>query len=249
MEAVLAGGRSIERLYVARDGTAGLGRLLRAAREAAIPISHVTRDVLARNVGRRAGLQGVAAVVSAAVYADADAVFDAAARSAGIVLALDGITDPGNLGAVVRSAAGAGAAGIVLGTEGTVGLTPVVAKAAAGALERVPVARDARLRRRLEWAQGRGFSVVGLEARGGADWDTADLTGPLVLLAGGEGGGLRRGLRDVVDRAVTIPLGGIESLNVSVAVAVVLFESVRQRRRLGAPVGSSMPGLESAERG
>ncbi len=170
-------------------------------------------------------------MVSVAAYADAAELCRAALTSRGVLVALDRITDPGNLGAVVRSAAAAEAVGILLGGEGTVGLTPVVAKASAGTLERIPVAREPRLRKRLMDLRTQGFRVVVLDGRGDIPWDRADLSGPVVLVAGGEGAGVRTGLREVAEQTVAIPLGrGVESLNVSAAVAVVLFEAVRQRR-------------------
>jgi 23S rRNA (guanosine2251-2'-O)-methyltransferase len=119
----------------------------------------------------------------------------------------------------------------VLGTEDTVGITPAAAKTAAGALERIPVAREPKLGRRLSELKKRGFRVIALDVRGGVAWDAISYLGPIVLVAGGEGRGLRRGLLDAADARVALPLaGGVESLNVSVAVGVVLYEAVRQRR-------------------
>ena len=127
--------REVERVLVARERHAGVGQIVRLAREAGIPVSHLARPVLARMVGRNAAHQGIAAVVSPVAYADASELYARAAVERGLLVMLDGVTDPGNLGAVVRTAAAAGAVGVVLSGEGTVGLTPVVAKAAAGALE------------------------------------------------------------------------------------------------------------------
>ena len=143
---------------------------------------------------------------------------------------LDGIEDPRNLGAILRTAAAAGADGILLGVESTVGLTPVVAKAAAGALDRIPVAREPKLGARLSELKARGFRVVALDPKGTTPWNRASLAGPVVVIAGGEGRGLRRGLLDAADERVVLPLAaGVESLNVSVAVGIVLYELVRQR--------------------
>ncbi len=235
LEALEAGRRTIDRILVARDEVSGLGRILRQARESGVPVTHLPREVLARKVGRREVHQGVVAIVSAVPYADPEAVCRAAAdRKDGLLVALDGIEDPRNLGATVRSSAAAGADGLLLSTEGSVGLTAVAAKASAGAVERLPVAREPRLRQRLLALREAGFRVVGLDPRGDAAWDGIDLSGRNVLVAGGEGRGLRRGLAEVCDHRVSIPLErGVESLNVSVAVAVVLFEVVRQRRRAG----------------
>ena len=234
LEALEARLRSIDRILIAREGVApGMGQILRTAREAGIPVSHVPREVLARQAGKRAAHQGIAAVVSAASYSDPDDFCRAATEAAGIVVALDGVNDPGNLGAILRTAAAAGVAGVLLSADRTVGLTPVVAKASAGILEKIPVGRVPKLGRRLESLRENGFKIVALDARGEAFWDGVDLTGRLALVAGGEGPGLRAALREIADRTVAVPLAeGVDSLNVSVAVGVVLFEAVRQRRKL-----------------
>lgn len=241
LEALESGRRDVERILVVREADGhGVGRVLRAARAADVPVTHLPREILARKAGARAVHQGVAAVVSPVGYADADAVCRAAAAAVGILLVVDGVEDPGNLGALVRSAAAAGASGILLGVEATVGVTPVVAKASAGAVERIPIAREAHLRRRLTRLKEDGFRVAALDARGSTPWNHAVLTGRLVLVVGNEGSGVRRGLLQIADERVAIPLaGGIESLNVSVAAGVVLFEAVRRRRE--ARLGSSVP--------
>jgi 23S rRNA (guanosine2251-2'-O)-methyltransferase len=232
LEAIEAGRRTIDRVLVAREGGGkNLGRLLRAARAAGVPVTYLPREVLAKKVGARAAHQGVAAFVTPIPYADADAICDAAARRpSGLLVVLDGLEDPRNLGAILRTAAAAGADGVLLGTEDTVGLTPAVAKTAAGALERIPVAREGHLSRRLGSLKSAGFRVVALDPRGPARWDSQDYSARTALLAGGEGRGLRRGLLDAADARISLPLApGTESLNVSVAVGAVLYEAVRQR--------------------
>jgi 23S rRNA (guanosine2251-2'-O)-methyltransferase len=233
LEALEAGRRTIDRILVAREGAPGIGRALRQARERGIPVAHLPREAIARKVGRSAVHQGIVALVSAAPYADADEICRAAAAlSDGLLLVLDGVEDPRNLGASLRSAAAAGASGALLGLEGTVGLTAVVAKSSAGALERLPVAREGKLRERLRALRAEGFRVLGLDARGERAWDSLDLSGRNVLVAGGEGRGLRKSIAEACEHRISVPLeAGVESLNVSVAVAVVLFEMVRQRRR------------------
>jgi len=236
LEALEAGKRTIDRVLVAREaGGRNMGSLLRAARAAGVPVTHLPREILARKAGRDAVHQGVAAVIAPVAYADPDQVCaDASRNGRGLLVALDGIEDPRNLGAVIRTAAAVGAHGVLLSTEETVGITPAVAKTAAGALERVPIARDAKLARRLGSLRERGFRVVALDGRSDRPWDAEDYRGPVVVLAGGEGRGLRRGLLDAVDARVALPLaGGVESLNVSVAVGAVLYEVVRQRREPG----------------
>jgi 23S rRNA (guanosine2251-2'-O)-methyltransferase len=235
LEALEAGRRTIDRILVARDEVSGLGRILRQARESGVPVTHLPREVLARKVGRREVHQGVVALVSAVPYADPEEICRAAAsHENGLLVALDGVEDPRNLGATVRSSAAAGADGMLLGIEGSVGLTAVAAKASAGAVERLPVAREPRMRQRLLALREAGFRVLGLDPRGASAWDGLELSGRNVLVAGGEGRGLRRSIAEVCEHRVVIPLEhGVESLNVSVAVAVVLFEVVRQRRRAG----------------
>jgi len=233
VEALEAGSRTIDRVLVSREsGGHNLGRLLRAARAAGVPVTHLPREVLARKAGRKAVHQGVAALVAPVAYADAGDLCAAAGReAAGLLVVLDGIEDPRNLGAVIRTAAAAGVHGILLGTEDTVGLTPAVAKTAAGGLERIPIAREPKLGRRLEELRGAGFKIVALDGRSERPWDAENYEGPVVLMAGGEGRGLRRGLLEAADARVALPLAlGVESLNVSVAVGAVLYEVVRQRR-------------------
>lgn len=233
LEAIESGRRTIERIWVAREGgAASAGRLLRAAREAGIPITHLPREILARKVGRRAVHQGIVAAVSAVPYAEPETIAQAAEGDPeAIVLVADGIEDPRNLGAILRTAAAVGCAGVFLAGEGTVGLTAAAAKTAAGAAERIPVAREPRIRRRLERLKEAGFRVVALDPRGDDPWDAPGLEGPLVVVAGSESRGPSRTVFSASDRRVAIPLrGGVESLNVSVAVGVLLFEAVRQRR-------------------
>jgi 23S rRNA (guanosine2251-2'-O)-methyltransferase len=233
-EALEAGKRTIDRVLVSRESRGhNLGRLLRAARAAGVPVTHLPREVLARKAGSKAVHQGVAALVAPIAYADAAETCAAAAReTAGLLVVLDGIEDPRNLGAVIRTAAAAGAHGILLGTDETVGITPAAAKTAAGALERVPVAREPKLGRRLVALKALGFRIIALDGRSDRRWDGEDYRGRIALVAGGEGRGLRRGLLDAADARVALPLaGGVESLNVSVAVGAVLYEVVRQRGR------------------
>jgi 23S rRNA (guanosine2251-2'-O)-methyltransferase len=234
LEALASGRRTIDRILVARGGQAqALGRVLRAARDAGVPISHLPREVLAKKAGAKAVHQGVAAVVSPIPYVTPEQIVRAVASDPfGCAVVLDGVEDPRNLGAVLRTAAAAGCGGVLLGTDATVGLTPVAVKASAGMAERIPVARDSRIPARLRDLAAAGAVVLGLDARGTSAWDTLELAGRVVVVAGGEERGLRRGVLDACHHRVAIPLeAGVESLNVSVAVAVVLFEAVRQRRR------------------
>ncbi len=172
--------------------------------------------------------QGVVAFCEPYRYADA---YELAAGEKSLVVCLDQVTDPQNLGAVIRSAEGAGAAGVVITERNSARVTPAVCKASAGAVEHLPVALVVNLSRYLEEIKGPALWVWAA----GEDAETpvwsADLTTGVALVFGAEGKGLRPGVRRVCDDAFVIPLAGrIESLNVSVAAGVALFEAARQRR-------------------
>ena len=148
----------------------------------------------------------------------------------GMVVALDEVTDPRNLGAVARSAEVAGAAGLVIPERRSVGVNATVAKTSAGAVEHLPVARVRNLADWLEEAKKQGAWVYGADAGGDSVYTDTDLTGPLVLVLGSEGKGLRPRVAATCDAIVSIPVRGkVDSLNVSVAAAVLLFEAARQR--------------------
>lgn len=171
--------------------------------------------------------QGVVARVSPFRYADA---YELAKVERPLVVCLDQVTDPHNLGAVVRSAEGAGATGVVIPAHGSVRVTPAVARASAGAVEHVPIAVVPNLARYLSEVKGPDLWVWGAASEEGTPlWD-ADLDSGLMLVVGAEGRGLRPLVRRACDAMVSIPLAGrIESLNVSVAAAVLLYEARRRR--------------------
>jgi 23S rRNA (guanosine2251-2'-O)-methyltransferase len=190
---------------------------------------------LDRELTERAGTrdhQGVLALVSPFAYADA---YELAAAERPLLAVLDRVTDPRNLGAVARSAEGAGATGIVVPAHGSAVVTPAVARASAGAIEHLPVAVVTNLARYLEEVKGGAFWVYGAAGEPGAQsmWET-DLTGGVAIVLGAEGKGLRPLVRRMCDALVSIPLAGqVESLNVSVAAAVLLYEARRQRASHG----------------
>ncbi len=171
--------------------------------------------------------QGAVARVETYRYADA---YELAGADSPLLVVLDRVTDPRNLGAVCRSAEGAGATGVVVPAHGAAVVTPAVARASAGAIEHLPIAVVTNLARYLDEVKGPALWVYG--AAGDAEttmWDT-DLTGGVALVLGAEGRGLRPLVRRSCDALVSIPLGGqVESLNVSVAAAVLLYEGRRQR--------------------
>jgi 23S rRNA (guanosine2251-2'-O)-methyltransferase len=170
--------------------------------------------------------QGVVAWCEPYPYADA---WELAAVERPLLCCLDQVTDPRNLGAVIRSAAGAGATGVVLPAHGAVAITPAVSRASAGAVEHLPVAVVPNLARYLNEVKGPRLWVYAADAAG-MPMAEADLAGGLALVFGAEGKGLRPLVRKACDAAVSIPLAGrVESLNVSVAAAVLLYEARRQR--------------------
>ncbi len=232
MELLESRGPEVERVFVARGRHAGLGRLLRLARESGVPISHLAREVLARKVGKQALHQGVAAQVAPVPYADAgELCAKAEADPSAVLVLVDRVVDPRNLGAILRTSAAAGVTGVLLAAEATVGVTALVCKAAAGATERIPVARDAKPAKRIEALRRSGFAAVALDPAGDTAWHAERLSGQVIFVAGGEAGGARPAVLRACDRRLAIPLaGGVESLNVAVALGVLLFEAVRQRR-------------------
>ncbi|MGH3081583.1 MAG: 23S rRNA (guanosine(2251)-2'-O)-methyltransferase RlmB [Gaiellaceae bacterium] len=171
--------------------------------------------------------QGVVARVASYRYADA---YELAAAEKPLLVCLDQVTDPHNLGAVARSAEGAGATGVVVPSHGSARVTPAVARASAGAVEHLPIAVVQNLARYLNDVKGADLWVWGAASDGGSSLWQADLEGGVAFVLGAEGRGLRPLVRRACDGIVSIPLGGqIESLNVSVAAALLLYEARRQR--------------------
>ncbi|MGQ0718219.1 MAG: 23S rRNA (guanosine(2251)-2'-O)-methyltransferase RlmB [Pseudonocardiales bacterium] len=206
---------------------------VRLAADAGLSILEVPRADLDRLAGG-ALHQGMALQVPPYEYAAAEDVL-AAARDSGVpplLVALDGVTDPRNLGAVVRSAAAFGAHGLLVPQRRSAGMTAVAWRTSAGTAARLPVARATNLVRTLKDCAASGLMVVGLEAGGSMSLDSFPLaTGPLVLVLGSEGRGLSRLVCETCDATVSIPMAGpVESLNASVAAGVVLSEVARLRR-------------------
>ena len=237
VEALRAGSRRIERILVAEGvHEARLQELYELAREYRVPVRRAPRAELQR-LAAGANHQGVLATVAAARYEDADRLLASlACRVADarppLAVVLDGVEDPRNLGAIIRTAECAGADALFVPERRAAGLTETVAKASAGALEYLPVARATNIARLVEEFKGRGIWTVGTDAEANIDYADWDWTQPCAILLGGEGAGLRRLVRERCDALVRIPLlGRISSLNVSVAAGVVLYEAVRQRTR------------------
>lgn len=234
--------RAAERIFIARGRTGGVGRIVRRAREAGVPVTHLPKELLARKVGARAAHQGIAAQVAPLPYADvAEICSRAASTEDAMVVMLDRVVDAGNLGSIIRTCCAAGVVGLILGAEGTAGLSAGAVKSSAGAVERLAVGRESRLPRRLEELAGRGFKTLALDPRGEEVWDEVDLRGPVVVVAGGEERGIRPSVRRACQMGVRIPMARkFDSLNVAVSLGVLLFEALRQRR-------SVLDGLETSE--
>jgi 23S rRNA (guanosine2251-2'-O)-methyltransferase len=243
LEALRAGQRSIERITIAEGSRHHrLNELVEIARRSNVPLRYAPRVELINIVGAGANHQGVVAMVAAARYTDADELLEELASRVGTIdtplaLALDGVEDPRNLGAILRTAECAGVQGIFVPERRAAGLTETVAKAAAGALEHVKVARVVNLNRLIESLKERNIWTVGTSADAPMLYTAWDWTQPTALFLGGEGAGLHRLVRERCDALVSIPLRGrIESLNVSVAAGIVLYEAVRQRIAVQASV-------------
>ena len=156
-----------------------------------------------------------------------------AAAEAGsqLLVVVDGVQDPGNLGAILRTAAAAGVDGVLLSADGTAGLTAAALRASAGTASSLAVAREAKPARFINEMNQKGYRTVALDPRAADSWDAAPLDGPLILVAGGEARGLRPSVLRACNQRVAIALApGVDSLNVAVATGVLLFEAVRRRR-------------------
>ena len=198
---------------------------VRAAVVGGVPVKNVSRDRV-DELARGGVHQGVVARVEAYPYSSLEEVL---AVPEPLVLVLDGMTDPRNLGAVLRAADGAGASGVVIPKDKAVGVTAAAVKASAGASEHVRVARVTNLRRAVDAMKSANVGVYAAEA-GGTDYGKLDLAGPTAFVLGSEGRGVRRLVREACDGTVSVPmLGGVSSLNVSVAAACLAYEARRQR--------------------
>ncbi len=232
LEALKSGDRRVEKIVLVK-GRHGreIEELVSLARSLRIPFVFETRGELDRAAGTDKH-QGVLARVAARSYVGLEDIL-ARARTGdrpALVVVLDHIEDPRNLGAVARTADGAGAHGVVIPHRRSAGFTEASAKAAAGALEYVPVARVTNVGQALDRLKEAGLWVYGLDASGTREYTQADLSGPVAIVAGGEGRGLGSVVKKACDDLIRIPMiGSVTSLNVSVAVAVVCYEVVRQR--------------------
>ncbi len=231
MESLRSRGRSFEYVGVAHDRhDARLQKIVNECRSLGVPVRQLSREELGRLAGGKPH-QGVVAVASDKQYSGFEDILAARRGQHALLLVLDGIEDPHNLGAILRTADAVGADGVVIPERRAVGVTPTVAKASAGAAEHLPIARVTNIGRTLEELKSRNLWTVGLDERASQPYDALNYNMDCALVLGAEGKGLHEHVRQKCDYLVSIPmLGKVPSLNVSVAVAVVLFEAVRQRR-------------------
>jgi 23S rRNA (guanosine2251-2'-O)-methyltransferase len=222
------GARPVDYVLVTQDRRSPrVGDIIGACRAAGVQVRFAPRQALDRTAGTTEH-QDVVAVCSAKKYDNLETLATSAERP--LIVVLDGVEDPGNLGAIVRTGVGAGAAGIVIPERRAAGLSAAVARAAAGALEHAKVARVTNLVRTLVELKKQNVWVYGFEAQAEKSYLDLDYSGACAVVLGGEGRGLHRLVREACDELAHIPLAGpVQSLNVSVAAGVVLYEAARQR--------------------
>ena len=234
LESLRANSRKIEKIFFAEGAREKrLDEIFRLAREKNVLLQKASRENLDRMVdgGANAKHQGIIAIVAAAEYADADELLaEIAAKENSLTLILDGVEDPRNLGAILRCAECAGVDGVFIPERRAVGLTETVAKSSAGATEYVRVAKVGNLNRLIDELKSNNIWVIGASGEAEMIYSDWDWTRKTALVLGGEGKGLHRLTAEKCDALVKIPMRGkIESLNVSVAAGVILFEAIRQR--------------------
>src|SRR5712692_5201972 len=239
LEALRAGDR-IPREIIIAEGVRDerLNELVELARAKNVPVRRVPRARIDREIGN-SHHQGVMARIAAARHADADALLSSIASRVGgeaepLVVLIDGVEDPRNLGAILRTSECAGVHGVFIPERRAVGLNETVAKASAGAVDHVPVGRVTNLSRLIEQLKERNVWVIGTAADASMDYTEWDWTRPSAVVVGGEGAGLHRLVSESCYMLVRIPVRGkIQSLNVSVAAGIVLYEALRQRMSRG----------------
>lgn len=225
--------RPIDRISIAKGRQdTRIEEIVQLARKQSIPVRFEERNQLDRLANSRdhQGVVALAAARAAATLEDILTHANPARGQTGLIILLDGIEDPHNLGAIVRTALAAGAYGVVIPERRAAGLTDTVARASAGALAHLPVVKVTNLARAMEELKEAGYWLVGLDEHGDKTYTEVDYTSPVGIVLGSEGQGLHELTRKRCDFVVSLPTTGpIKSLNVSVAAGVVLFEAVRQR--------------------
>lgn len=228
----LKSGRDIEKLFVLKGNVEGtIKRIIAQASQKGIVIQEVSRQKL-DELSQTKNHQGVIALASAHNYAEIEDILENAKQKGEdpFIILLDGITDPHNLGALIRSAECAGAHGVIIPKRRSVGLNATVGKTSAGAIEYMPVARVTNLVKTMEQLKKQGLWFACADMKG-LDYFDTNLKGPLGIIIGSEGEGVSRLVKENCDFTVSIPMyGKIDSLNASVAGALFMYEVVRQRR-------------------
>ena len=229
LEAIKSG-HTIEKIMIAKGAEKSMGQIVAAAKDGGIPIYYAERERLDKPAegGRH---QGVLAYVSEYDYVELSDILKRAEErgETPFLVILDGIEDPHNLGAIMRSADGAGAHGIIIPKRRAAGITSVVAKVSAGAVEYMPVARVSNLVRTIEQLKEEGFWIAAADM-GDVPYYKADLRGKIALVIGNEGSGISRLVKENCDFVVSLPMkGGVSSLNAASAAAILLYEICRQR--------------------
>lgn len=246
-EALRSGSRRFDYVCIARERhDQRLGRIIEMCREAGVKTRPEPREALTR-LARTAEHQGVVAVVREREFLGVEDLIEGPEPR--LLLALDGVEDPQNLGALLRTAEAAGVDGVLLTERRSAPLSAVAVKASAGAAEHLRLARVVNMVRALEALKERNIWCVGLDERGSQDYDQYDFASNTVLVLGREGAGLHDLVRRTCDHLLRIPMGGkVASLNVSAAGAVVMFEAARQRRAAAAPQAVAPPVKSSARK-
>ncbi len=230
LEALRANSRRVDKILIAEGAKESrLQEIVEHARKNNILVNRVSRDSLSKLVDEGLNHQGIIACTASADYLTTGEILDGIEAKA-LLIVLDGVEDPRNLGAILRTVECAGADGVFIPERRAVGLTDIVAKSSAGAIEHVKVSKVANLNRLIEELKQRNIWVVGTSGDAEMIYTEWDWQQPTALVLGGEGSGLHRLVAENCDVLVKIPMyGRIESLNVSVAAGVILFEAKRQR--------------------
>jgi 23S rRNA (guanosine2251-2'-O)-methyltransferase len=246
LEALRAG--RVQRLHVGRRADRRVDQAITLAREMHVPVERVDSDLLTRYAAGGSHQDVVADVAPAQEWSVAE-VIAAAGDSAPLLVVLDGIEDPHNVGAILRTADAAGVHGVVRQRRHAASLDGVVARASAGAVSHVRVATVVNIARAVDELKEAGVWTIGLAGEASEGYEVPDLTLPTAIVLGAEGAGLRRLVRERCDRLVSIPMAGsVASLNVSVAAGIVLFEVGRQRRLRRHRDSTSPPSGVSSDR-
>jgi 23S rRNA (guanosine2251-2'-O)-methyltransferase len=232
LEALRSGSRDFEKVHIAKGlHGKGIDEIVRLCKSLNIYIHFESRDVIERLSGT-AKNQGVFGVVAAKGYSSVEDILEVSQKrnEHPFILILDGVEDPRNFGAIIRTAEGAGVHGIIIPKHRSSGLTDVVARTSAGAIEYVHIAKVTNICQTIDWLKEQGVWVYGLDMKGEKVYNKLFYTAPLAIVIGGEGKGIRESVSKACDEIVRIPLfGKVSSLNVSVAAGVILFEIAGQR--------------------